>query len=68
MDQQLERVRAEFLSRTAEEYRDDAKAQARLTAGLSGLRDVARDMAHADAREVVERFGQMGRRRFNLAA
>ncbi len=68
MEEQLERVRKEFLSRTAEEYRDDAKAQARLTAGLTGLRDVARDMAQADAREVVERFGQMGRRRFNLAA
>lgn len=68
MEAQLERVRREFLSRTAEEYRDDAKAQARLTAGLTGLRDVARDMAQADAREVAERFGQMGRRRFNLAA
>jgi len=68
METQLERVRQEFLSRTAEEYRDDAKARVGLTQGIKNLADVARDLAQADAREVVERFGQMGRRRFNLAA
>jgi len=68
MEEQLERVRREFLSRTAEEYRDDAKAQVRLTQGIQNLANVARDMAGEDAREIVERFGQMGIRRFNLAA
>ena len=68
MDEQLERVRREFLSRTAEGYRDDAAAQAKLRAGLGKLRDTARDMAQQDASEIVERFGQMGVRRFNLAA
>lgn len=68
MEERLERVRQEFLSRTAEEYRDSASAQAKLRTGLAKLRDTARELAHADAREVVENFGQMGRRRFNLAA
>jgi hypothetical protein len=68
MDEQLEHVRREFLSRTAEEYRDDAKTQARLRTGIAKLRDTARDLAQQDAGEIVERFGQMGRRKFNLAA
>jgi len=68
MEEQLDRVRQEFLSRTAEEYRDSATAQAKLRTGLSKLRDTARELAQSDAREIVESFGQMGRRRFNLAA
>ncbi len=68
MDEQLERVRKEFLTRTAEEYRDDAKAQARLRAGIGKLRDTARELAQQDAGELVASFGQLGRRRFNLAA
>ena len=68
MEEQLERVRREFLSRTAEEYRESTTAQAKLRSGLAKLRDTARELAQSDAREIVENFGQMGRRRFNLAA
>jgi len=68
MDEKLDQVRREFLTRTAEEYRDDAKSQTRLRTGIGKLRDVARDLALQDATEIVERFGQMGHRRFNLAA
>ena len=68
MEKQLERVRKEFLSRTAEEYRDSAAAQAKLRTGLSRLRDTARELAQSGAREIVANFGQMGRRKFNLAA
>ena len=68
MEQQLEQVREAFLTRTAEEYRDDAAGQARLRTGLSKLRDTARELAQQDATEIVTRFGQMGVRRFNLAA
>ncbi|MBT3192514.1 MAG: hypothetical protein HN341_08160 [Verrucomicrobia bacterium] len=68
MEEQLERVRREFLSRTAEEYRDSSTAQARLRTGLGKLRDTARELAHQDASEIVASFGQMGVRRFNLAA
>ena len=68
MDDQLERVRTEFLSRTAEEYRDSATAQARLRAGLGKLRDTARELARQDTTELVARFGQMGVRKFSLAA
>ena len=35
--------------------------------GLSQLRDQARELASQDARELVERFGQMGRRKLELA-
>jgi hypothetical protein len=68
LEARLEEVRKQFLGRTAEEYRDDDKARLRLQQGIKNLADTAREMAHADAREIVERFGQMGRRRFTLAA
>ena len=68
MEEQLERVRQEFLIRSAEEYRDDAHGRARLQHGLQGLADTARDLARQDNQALVARFGEMGRRRFNLAA
>lgn len=68
MEAELERVRQEFLQRTAEEYRDDAFARSRLEAGLTGLANTARELARADAVEVVQRFGNLGQRRFHLAA
>ena len=36
--------------------------------GLSALREKAVELAQADTRELVESFGQMGRRRFSLVA
>jgi hypothetical protein len=68
MESQLERVRQEFLSRTAEEYRDDAGAAARLQEGLRSLSNHAQELAQRDARELVEQFGKLGSRRFHLAA
>lgn len=68
MEQQLQRVREELLSRTAEEYRDSAFARQQLTQGLHALSQHARDLAKADTRALVKRFGEMGRRRFSLAA
>jgi hypothetical protein len=68
MEAMLERARRELLSRTAEGYRDDSSAQVKLREGLTQLRDQAREMAHQDATDIVERFGQLGRRRFSLAA
>ncbi|NQT93235.1 MAG: hypothetical protein HQ559_10775, partial [Lentisphaerae bacterium] len=68
LEARLEEVRKQFLTRTADEYRDDDKARVRLAQGIKNLADAAREMARADAQEIVERFGQMGRRRFNLAA
>jgi len=68
MEQRLQQVRQELLTRTAEEYRDSASARARLVNGLSRLRDQASQMARANATDLVERFGEMGRRKFNLAA
>ena len=68
MEAQLERVRQEFLLRSAEDYRDDSAAKARLEQGLTALAQTARDMAQQDSRELVERFGQLGHRRLNLAA
>ncbi len=68
MEQQLEAVRKELLSRTAEEYRDDAVARGRLVGGLSQLRDTASRLARQDATELIQRFGELGRRKLNLAA
>jgi ElaB/YqjD/DUF883 family membrane-anchored ribosome-binding protein len=68
MNHQLEAVRKELLTKTAEEYRDSSKARNQLVAGLSQLRDTAKRMATQDAVELVQRFGEMGRRKFHLAA
>ena len=68
MEQQLENVKKELLSKTAEEYRDSAVARARLKGGLSQLANQARQLAKQDASELVQRFGSIGRRKFNLAA
>ena len=68
MEQQLENVRKELLSKTAEEYRDNARAKARLVNGLSQLANHASQLAKQDATELVQRFGQVGVRKFNLAA
>ena len=68
MEQQLDRVRSELLTRNAEDYRNSLTASRSLEAGLSQLRDQARELAGQDARELVERFGQMGRRKLQLAS
>jgi hypothetical protein len=68
MEQRLQQVRQELLTRTAEEYRDSASARVRLINGLARLRDQASHMARASATDLVQRFGELGRRKFNLAA
>src|SRR5512135_2861432 len=68
MEQQLETVRKELLNRSAEEYRDSTKARNQLVAGLSQLRDTAKALANQDAAELMQRFGEMGKRKFHLAA
>lgn len=68
MERQLETVRRELLSRTAEEYRDNSRARSDLVQGLSRLADTAHQLARQDATELVQRFGQIGVRKFNLAA
>ena len=68
MEEQLEQVRSELLSKTAEEYRDSQYARTRLKQGLSQLAQQARELAKQDATELVQRFGEMGRRKFQLAA
>jgi hypothetical protein len=68
MEQHLETVKKELLSKTAEEYRDSSVARARLKRGLSSLANQAKQLAKQDATQLVNRFGEMGRRKFNLAA
>lgn len=68
LEAQLEGARQELLSRTAEEYRDSAYAQRQLVTGLTALKERARELAKADATAVVQRFGELGRRKFNFAA
>jgi hypothetical protein len=68
MEEQLERARKELLSRTAEEYRDSAFARSQLVNGLKALGGHAARLAREDATHLVERFGQLGKRKFSLAA
>jgi hypothetical protein len=68
MEEQLERVKREFLGRSAEDYRSSESSRQRLQDGLRSLADRARQMAADGSRELVERFGQMGVRRFHGAA
>ena len=67
LEARLESVRRQFLTKTAEEYRDNATARRKLDNGIRSLADAARELARSDTREVVERFGQMGVRRFTLS-
>lgn len=68
MAQQLENMRREFLTRTAQEYRDSDTARTRLVEGLSALRGKAGELAREDAQRLVSSFGQLGNRRFQLAS
>jgi Protein of unknown function (DUF3150) len=68
MERQLEQVRRELLSKTAEDYRADASATKTLVTGLSQLADQARQLARQDTGELLNRFGEIGRRKFHLAA
>ena len=68
VNQQLETVRKELLTKTAEEYRDSTKARGQLVDGLSQLRDTAERLATQEATQLVQRFGELGRRKFHLAA
>ena len=67
LEAQLEAARNSLLSRTAEEYRDNTYARRQLVGGLQQLRDRAGELAGADAKAVVERFGEMGRRKILVA-
>ena len=67
LETRLEEVRKQFLTKTAEEYRDSDSARRRLDAGIRNLADEARKLARSDASEIVERFGQMGVRHFSLS-
>ncbi len=68
MASQLDAVRREFLTQTAAEYRDSDTSRRRLVKGLTALRETATEMAQADKHAIIENFGQVGRRRFQLAA
>lgn len=63
LEQTLERFRRDLLQRSAEDYRNDPGAMTTLTDGLNRLRESAVQLARADARDIVARFGQMGGRR-----
>jgi len=63
LEQTLERFRRDLLSRSAEDYRNDSGAMTSLTEGLNRLRQNAVQLASADTRDVISRFGQQGTRR-----
>ncbi len=68
MAEKLENVRREFLTRTAQDYRDSNTARRNLANGLQGLRAQAMAMASESNSAVIQTFGQVGQRKFQLAA
>ena len=68
MEAELQRVRAEFLTRSAQNYRSSNAARTKLVNGLQALRTKATEMASQDVTDLVDSFGQIGHRRFHLAA
>ena len=68
MEQELERTRAELLSRSAEEYRGSGVAAVSLVSCLEKLRTKARELAAQDTSDLAAHFGRMGQRRFALAS
>jgi hypothetical protein len=68
LENTLEKVRRDLLTRSAEDYRRDQGAMASLTDGLARLRENAVQLAQSDAREVLARFGQMGARKLAAAS
>ena len=68
MEAQLDEVRQQLLSRTADEYRSNENWKQQLVNGLTGLADKARQMATADKAALVRNFGELGKRKFSLAA
>lgn len=68
LETMLANARRELLGKTAEEYRDSAAAQAQLAKGLKQLGDEARRLATQESKEIIERFGKLGARRFSLVA
>jgi hypothetical protein len=68
LERMLEHTRKSLLSRTAVEYRDNVSARTQLQSGLKRLGDEARKLAQQESREIVERFGQVGVRKFALSA
>jgi len=67
IERQFDRVRNELLTRSAEDYRNNLTATRNPETRLTELSDHARELASQDARALVERFGQMGRRKLQLA-
>ena len=67
-EQLLEKARTELLSRSAEDYRDNTSARVKLQQGIRQLADNALALAKQDSTEIVSSFGQLGVRKFQLAA
>ncbi len=63
LETHLDQFRAELLTRSAGDYREDADAFQRLTGGLHRLRDQARDLLESDPSHILEDFAQLGHRR-----
>jgi len=68
LEAQLNRVRQEFLTRPAEQYRDSAFYRGKLQTGLQSLADTAREMTRQDNRQLVEQFGQLGHRKLHIGS
>lgn len=66
LNQLIDTFEGQFLNTSSEEYRNSDEALAALSQGVSSLVGQARDLANADVEDVVQSFGQVGRRRIQL--
>jgi len=66
MEQQLEQVRRELLSKTAEQYRESKSAKTQLVNGLTRLREPCQQNSPAlTPVSLVQQFGEMGCRKIS---
>jgi len=68
MNLQLQRIRQEFLSKTAGDYRDSRFARMQLTRSLENLGNRAAELAQEPVDTLINNFGEFGRRKFALAS
>lgn len=62
----LEEFRTQLTSKSAEDFRSSAENMVSLRDGIRGVAEFAKNMAQEDVSRLVDRFGQMGIRKFQL--
>jgi hypothetical protein len=62
----LEELKTQITSKSAEDFRRSSESMTSLRDGIRSMADLARNMAQEDVTRLVDRFGQVGSRKFQL--